>query len=272
MRILFLGLGVAASLYLSVIAGLYVFQDHLIFAAGMSNQLSEKTSLADFDEVSFVASDGITLSGLYAKARPGRPSFLFFHGKGGTVFSRKPLLLQLRNYGFGVLAFEYRGFGKNKGIASEKLFVQDNVLGYDFLLRQGVDASQIILLGESLGTNVAVDLAAKREVGALILLSSMSSLKDIAQHRYPFVPVASLIKHPFRSDLKIGRVKAPFLALHGTNDQRVPLKFARDLFKKAPEPKEFYEVVGAGHNNLYEFPVVEEMVRFIKVHKIAYFN
>ena len=102
-------------------------------------------------------------------------------------------------------------------------------------------------MGESLGTGVAVDLAARHPVGAVVLDSPYSATVDVAAARYWMFPVRLLMRDQFRSDKKIGKVAAPVLMVHGTEDATVPIRFGEKLFALAKAPKEFMRIEGAGH-------------------------
>jgi uncharacterized protein len=116
-------------------------------------------------------------------------------------------------------------------------------------------------MGESLGTGVAVDLAARHRVGALVLDSPYSSIVDVAAARYWMFPVRLLMRDQFHSDQKIGEVASPALIVHGTADATIPIRYAEKLFALAREPKEFVRVDGAGHLALGS--VIPEVLRWI---------
>ena len=118
-----------------------------------------------------------------------------------------------------------------------------------------------MLLGESLGSGVAVALAARHEVGAIVLDSPYSSIADVAASTFWMFPVRLLIRDRFESDRRIGAVKAPLLIVHGTRDAVVPYRFGRKLFDLANEPKQFLTVEGAGHLALdYRLPQVVQWI------------
>ena len=125
----------------------------------------------------------------------------------------------------------------------------DAMAAYDFVAAR-YPAGRIVLWGESLGTGVAVALAAERPIGGLILDAPFSSAADIGAAAYPFIPVRWFIKDSFRSDERIGRVKAPLLVLHGEMDQIIPVRFGERLFTLANEPKQMVRFPSGGHVNL----------------------
>ena len=124
--------------------------------------------------------------------------------------------------------------------------------------------NQIVLYGESLGTGVATALAQRQDVSALILEAPFTSIADVAQHHYFYLPARYLVKDRFDSGQRIRRLKAPLLIIHGERDRIVPWKFGRALFDLAPEPKSFISMPIASHNNLYEFGTAAEVIEFMK--------
>jgi fermentation-respiration switch protein FrsA (DUF1100 family) len=146
-----------------------------------------------------------------------------------------------------LLAVEYRGYPGSTGSPSEQGLLSDGAAGYAKALALGVPAARIVAMGESLGTGVAVDLAARHEIGALVLDSPYSSTADVAATRYWMFPVRLLMRDQFRSDAKVAKVKAPVLMVHGTADATIPIRFGEKLFALANEPKQFVRVEGEGH-------------------------
>ena len=158
----------------------------------------------------------------------------------------------MANAGMGLLAIEYRGYASSTGSPSERGLKLDGEAAYAAAIASGVAPERIVPLGESLGSGVAVALAARHKVGALVLDSPYSSIADVAAAAYWFVPVRALLRDPFRNDLLIGSVNVPTLIVHGTKDAVVPIRFGEKLFALANPPKEFWRVEGAVHLALGE--------------------
>src|SRR6202012_5196968 len=110
-----------------------------------------------------------------------------------------------------------------------------------------IPPGRLVIMGESLGTGLAVALAARAPSAALVLDSPYSSVADVAAAQFWMFPVRLLLRDQFRSDRSIGRVRVPLLMVHGSADRIIPLRFAERLFALAPEPKQFIRVDGAGH-------------------------
>jgi pimeloyl-ACP methyl ester carboxylesterase len=256
-------IGGALGLYLVALIALYAFQRNLVFAPATRRVLPSNAGLSDVDEVVLVTVADERLYCWYGKAQAGQPTFLFFHGNGGSVGLRDDKFRQLMAQGYGVFMLGYPGYGGSDGSPSEHAFMDAAELAYDDLSGRGLGASDIVIYGESIGSAVAVQLAAAWPARALILEAPMASALEIAQTLYPFMPVKLISRDPFLSIDHIADVRMPLLVVHGDEDSIIPIASARRLFEHANEPKTFHTLKGAGHNNLYAFPIVEVVKTFL---------
>jgi fermentation-respiration switch protein FrsA (DUF1100 family) len=172
---------------------------------------------------------------------------LYFHGNAGGLDLRVERFRAITKAGMGLLGIEYRGYASSTGSPSERGLKLDGEAAYAAAIASGAAPERIVVLGESLGSGVAVALAVRQKVGALVLDSPYSSIADVAAAAYWFVPVRTLLRDPFHNDLLIGLVRAPTLMVHGAKDPVVPIRFGEKLFALANPPKEFWRVEGAGH-------------------------
>lgn len=253
-------------LYVLVAVFFYLIQRKLMFVPDVTRVLPEEIGLTNVEEIPFRSKDGDLLLCWYGKAQEGKPTLLFFHGNGANIANREEKFRQLMDRGWGVFMLGYRGYGGSEGEPSEKGFVSDARLAYDYLLRTGLSGQDIVIYGESIGSSVAVQLAATVTARALILEAPMSSVTAIAQARYPFFKVRPFLRDRFESDRHIHNITMPLLIIHGDQDPVIPLQFGRALYDLAPRVKFFHTVKGGNHNNLYEFPIVDEMMRFLDAH------
>lgn len=157
----------------------------------------------------------------------------------------------------------YRGYSGSTGRPTETNIVADALMAYDTLDGFTPRESKIIVYGESLGTGVAVQVAAKRRPDGMVLESPFSSAADVAAHLYPFLPVYWLLKDRFESMSYISEVKAPLLVLQGGRDTIVPPKLGRKLFAAASGPKLTYLIEDATHYTLYEHGAFEKVKTFL---------
>lgn len=174
---------------------------------------------------------------------------LFLHGNAATIASSVNIThyAQLRTLGLNVIAPEYRGFAGLEGVPTEWTLASDARAAYDYLRGTlHVPASRIVIYGWSLGSAVAVDLAADVEQAAVILEGAPASLVDIGRRRYPFFPIRLLMRSPFESIRKIDRIHAPLLFLHSPEDDVIPIEEGRRLYEAARGDKQFVEMRG-GH-------------------------
>ena len=163
-----------------------------------------------------------------------------------------------------MLLAEYRGYGGNPGAPSEAGFYTDGRAALAFLDREGVTLNRLVLYGESLGSGVAVLLAVEHRIAALVLEAPFTSVAEVAQCHFRFVPASRMVIDRFDSLSRIGKITAPLLVLHGEHDRVVPIRFGRALFDAAPEPKEGCFAPEAGHENLARYGALDVVVEFIE--------
>ena len=205
-----------------------------------------------FEEVWLAASDGVQLHGWFV---PGdsEVTWLWFHGNAGNISHRLENLRRLHDeLEVGILLFDYRGYGRSRGTPSEEGTYLDAEAALAYLRsRDDIDADRIVYFGRSVGAAVAVELATRHPPYAVILESPFPSIQDMARRTYPFLPIGRFLRTRYDSMAKVGRLAAPLLVLHGDRDDIVPLEAGRKLFDAAGDPKVFYVIRGAGHNDTY---------------------
>lgn len=208
------------------------------------------------EEVRFKTADGLKLYGwlFHSPNRPATASVIYFHGNGGNLSYCDWVGAELAARGFDVLIFDYRGYGRSEGEpVGERELYADADAAYDFLTKErGVTPRSVVLYGQSLGTAAAIDLASRRECGALVAESGLSSAADMAGAIMPWLPrfVRGLTKNRLDSASKIARVSCPVLVAHGSRDELIPAEQGRRLYAAAREPKQLKIIEGAGHNDL----------------------
>jgi fermentation-respiration switch protein FrsA (DUF1100 family) len=247
-RLLVMGLSAFVLSYLAALAALMVAQRSLIYERGEKGvQSAADVGLPGMRELRLRTTDGQQLRAWFQTPAAGRPLVVFFHGNGGSIASFADYYRPLIADGDGVLAVEYRGYPGSTGSPTETGLLTDGEAAYAEALALGVPSPRIVIMGVSLGSAVAVSVAANHAVGALVLDSPPSSAADVAAARYWMFPARWLILDPYRSDLRIGRVRAPLLIVHGDRDTVVPIRFGQKLYQLANQPKRFIEVPGAQH-------------------------
>jgi uncharacterized protein len=243
-RKLAIGLATAATLgFAGVVGLLYTYQRELIYPVPEV----DRSVPAGFQPISYTTQDGLILNAGYRPARPGMPTLLFFHGNSVDWQSTEHTTELAVARGYGVLAAEYRGYGGNPGSPSEAGLYADGYAALDWLLAQGVAAERIVLVGNSLGSGVATELASQVPACALVLVSPFMSMTATAANTYPFAPVDWLLADRFDNVAKIGRAAMPVLVVHGEDDALIPLDHARQLAAANPAAQ-LVALPGMGHN------------------------
>lgn len=257
-------LGSALAAYGGLVGGLYVLQRRLLFHPNTTRPELGDLALLGVREVVLTTEDGLSLSSWYLPPRRGRPVVAYFHGNGGHIGYRTERLHRFARDGYGALMLEYRGYGGNPGAPCEAGLHADAVAALDYLAGEAIAPDRLVLWGESLGSGVAVHLAARRAVAAVILEAPFTSVAAIAQSRYPFLPAALLVRDRFDSLARIAELRAPLLVMHGERDRIVPVRYGRALLDAAPPPKEGWFSAEAGHKNLPRFGALDAAAAFIE--------
>ena len=256
--------GCAVAAYGGIVGGLYLLQRKLLYHPNKTRPRLADLALLGVREVVLTTEDGLSLFSWYLPPRAGRPVIAYFHGNGGHIGYRAERLRRFASEGYGVLLAEYRGYAGNPGAPSEAGLYADAAAALDFLAGERVTPSRLVLWGELLGSGVAVYLAAERAVAGVILEAPFTSVAAAAQHHYPILPAARLVRDRFDSLSRISRIGAPLLVLHGERDMIVPVRHGRTLLDAAVHPKEGWFAPGAGHQNLVHFGALDAAIAFIE--------
>jgi uncharacterized protein len=213
----------------------------------------------------FVAADGTKLHGWYCPHDNPVAYALFAHGNAGNVSSQAGMLRLLRDrHRLAVLTFDYRGYGRSAGEPTEAGILQDARAARAWLAeREHIAETDIVLIGQSLGGGVAVDLAAADGARGLVLANTFTSLPDAASHFMPLVPTRLLMQNRLDSFSKIGNYRGPLWQVHGDRDRIIPYRLGRRLFNAANEPKQFVTNRGGDHNDPLSEENVESLDRFL---------
>ena len=249
--------------YVGGLAAMLLLQRAILFPIPSSERIAPAAAgFHDVEEQVLTTVDGEKIVVWHVPAKPGRPVILYFHGNGDYLAG---FFARFRDFiadGTGVVAPAYRGYSGSTGKPSEEGLLQDAEAAWAFTSARYA-ADRIVVWGFSLGSGPAVALVAEHPVGRLILEAPYSSIADVAAAAFPIFPVRWLLKDPFRSDLRIARVKARLLVMHGARDPTIPIVFGERLFALANEPKQFVRFPDGGHNDLDYFGASAVARRFI---------
>jgi hypothetical protein len=203
------------------------------------------------EDAYFLTEDKLQLHGWHLPHEDKVAVVLFAHGNTGNVTTQAETLRLLHDrHRLSVMTFDYRGYGRSEGIPSEEGILRDARAARKWLAwREKIDEKDIVLVGQSLGGGVMVDLAARDGARGLILADTFTSLVDVGRHHAPLLPVDSLMQNRFESVAKIGDYDGPLLQFHGDRDKVIPYRLGRKLFDAANQPKRLITRTGGGHND-----------------------
>jgi len=202
----------------------------------------------------FIKSGSLTLHAWFIEPEKREFDFtvLLCHGNAGNITTRFPKALAIASCGVPVLLFDYRGYGKSdEGDISENAIYEDATSAFSWLISQGLCEDEIVLHGISLGGGAACFLTENFKPRALSLESTFTSIPDMCQVVYPWIP-KFLVGTKFNNLERIKQFQLPVQILHGTADELIPVEMGQDLFDEAVEPKWFIPIYGAGHGDLLE--------------------
>lgn len=230
-----------------------MLEEKFIFFPDPTVDVTPKDAGLAFDDVYFTTGDGVRLNGWFVPYQGSRITLLWSHGNAGNISHRvENLKLLHQKVNINVFIFDYRGYGRSEGRVSEEGTYRDATAAFQYLRsRKDVDPKGIAFFGRSLGAAVAADLAVREDCLALILETPFVSIREMAKVAFPLLPIGPLLRTRYDVVEKLGKVRAPLLVLHGDKDDVVPYGQGKKVFEAAHNPKEFYTIHGAHHNDTY---------------------
>jgi uncharacterized protein len=253
---------IALCLYAALATMVYLAQRSLMYFPDKTHVTPAEAGLPEAQQVSLTASDGAQIVAWHVPPRDNKPAIVYFHGNGGSLRFRVPRFRKLIDDGIGLVALEYRGYGGSAGRPSEQGLIDDGQAAYRFAAAH-YPAQQLVLWGESLGSGVAVAVAAEQPVGRVILEAPFTSAVALGAEHYWYLPVRLLMKDQFHSDRRIGKVTAPLLIMHGVHDRTVPYAMGERLFELANKPKHLARFLDGGHDDLDANGALDAVARFL---------
>jgi uncharacterized protein len=211
-----------------------------------------------YEDLTLTTSDDIRINGWYLPASESSitdfatpTTVLFFHGNAGNMADRFEKLDVLHSLGADVMIIDYRGYGRSEGKPNEEGTYRDAQAAYVYLTKTlNREPKTVVAYGESLGSAVAADLASKVEVGGLVLEEAFTSIPDVGQRMFPFLPVRWLVRNKYDTLSKMPRIHVPLLILHSRDDEFFDLRHAQRILAAANEPKQLIELRGS-HNDAF---------------------
>ena len=242
---------VVAACYGLLVLVVYLTQARMLYLPDMPGRSLDMTPAdagMEYEDVSIETADEVALHGWFIPGQSAR-TLLFFHGNAGNISHRLESIRQFRSLGLSVFIIDYRGYGQSRGRTTERGMYRDADAAWRYLTTdRGIAANNIVIFGRSLGASVASWLAAEHPPSALIVESSFTSVPDIAQELYPWLPARwlSRLKHATREYIR--DVRCPVLVVHSRDDEIIPFHHAEAIFAAANEPRSLLEIRG-GHND-----------------------
>ncbi|MEI7511505.1 MAG: alpha/beta hydrolase [Candidatus Peregrinibacteria bacterium] len=242
----------------------FMFFEQKDFIFFPTKTVAEIPKNMNISEVSFLTADGIALNGWYLDNHSEK-TVLFFHGNARNISALQDRLQLFQELKVNALVFDYRGYGKSGGkIAAEQDLSTDANAALKYLqVEKNISLPNIILWGHSLGGAVAIDTAQNKDVFAVIVESSFSSLDDMARKNFWYLPTPFILHFHFQSIEKISNISSPILIVHSKDDEMIPFPQSEALFKAAKSPKQFLEISGSHNNGFTDsysvyFPAVQK--------------
>ncbi len=244
---------VFAACYVLLIVVVYFMQSRMLYLPGVPGRTLTMTPTdvgMDYQDVFIETTDGVTLHGWFIAGRSSQV-LLFFHGNAGNISHRLDSIRQFQDLGLSVLIVDYRGYGQSEGRTTERGIYRDADAAWQYLIEdRGIVASDILIFGRSLGASVAARLAAQHQPLALIVESSFTSVPDIAQDLYPWLPARWLSRLSHATREYVRDVKCPILVVHSRDDEIIPFRHGEAIFASANEPRTLLAIRGT-HNDAF---------------------
>jgi fermentation-respiration switch protein FrsA (DUF1100 family) len=253
--------------YLGGVVALFLMQRAVLFPIPQTVRTApDAAGFPEAEEHILTTADGERVILWHVPAKPGHQVVMYFPGNGDFLAGLVGRFRAITSDGTGLAALSYRGYAGSSGGPSERGLLLDAAAAYAFAVAR-YSADRIVVWGFSLGSGVAVALAADHPVGKLILEAPFTSTVDIAARAFPIVPVRWLLRDQFHSDKRIARVTAPLLIMHGERDSTILIGFGERLFALAHEPKQFVRFPEGGHNDLDNYGAIGTARDFIGASK-----
>ena len=217
----------------------------------------------EYKKITIPSAKGIVLNSWYSFKNPNYKTLVFFHGNAGNLYNRIYKLNKISKLKLNFLIVSWRGFNGNQGKPTEAGLYQDARNTIKWLDQEGIAKKNIILYGESLGTGVALELAQDSKYAGIVLESPFTSMVEMAQKIYPFLPAFILVRDRFESQLKIKKNISPILIMHGEMDTLVPVRMGKKLFHEANDPKYSYFPSSDDHMMNYDAQLISVLKKFI---------
>ena len=242
------------AIYLLICLVMYLAQGWLLYAPSAEYDYTPQDLGMKYEQVTLSTADQERIVAWWVPHQGATATVLFCHGNAGNISDRLSTVCTFHRMGYQVLIFDYRGYGQSTGRPCEQGIYLDAEAAWRYLTdTRGIPPNRIVVFGRSLGGGVAIELARRHPPAALMVESTFTSVADIGQQQYPFLPVRLLCRHPYSSIDKVPLLTCPKLFLHSCDDELIPLANGKRLFETASEPKRFIETPGEHDTGGFEY-------------------
>lgn len=256
-----------AAVALIIVLGAPHIERSLMYSPDPTYTKPAETGLIGVEEETLVTPDGEKVIVWYSQPAPGQPTLLYIHGNAGTLADRSERVAAYQQLGRGICIMSYRGYSGSTGRPSERANLSDAVMTYDALIAKGLRPEDIIAYGESIGSGIAVQLAGKRPVAGIILDAPYTSIVDVAELFYPYLPARQMMRDRYETLKHLKHVEAPMLVVHGEQDSIIPVEMGRKVAEQAHGEAEIVTFPDAGHSDHYNhgsFEVINSWINRLR--------
>ena len=254
MKVLKSALRISNGVLIGATLFLMIFEKRLIYYPAAAVDVTPKALGLPSEDVTIDVEPGVKVHGWFIKGskEPSVATVLFSHGNAGNIADRLDRVLSWRDLGADFLLYDYRGFGRSTGAPGEEGTYRDGRAAYDYLVKtRGIEAKRLVLMGESLGCAISIQIALDRPAAGLVLEAPFASIPHMASAIYPFLPAKFFVRTRYDNLEKMPRVRMPLLVVQGTRDEVIPVAQGKMVFGAAPSPKQYLAIEGAHHNDVY---------------------
>lgn len=261
-KIILKSLIVLGIIYISICGLLYFFQEKIIFHPSQLSTEYKFQFEQNFEELKIKAEDGVSLSGVLFKADSSKGLIFYLHGNGGCLDTWGTIAKTYTDLHYDLFILDYRGYGKSEGtISSQDQLFKDVKTAYD-KLKTKYDENRIIVLGYSLGSGLATNLASTNNPKLLILQAPYFSIADLMQKDYPIIPTF-ILKYNIETNIYIQKCKMPIVIFHGDSDDMIYTNSSVKLKALAKPSDQLFILKGQGHNGMSDNPAYQQDLKKI---------